>query len=47
MRPIRRPAGLLGWTSPLAAALIGARIGETVEVGGGRPSVTIEAIDCV
>jgi transcription elongation GreA/GreB family factor len=38
-------AGLLGWTSPLAAALIGARIGETVEVGGGRPSVTIEAIE--
>jgi transcription elongation GreA/GreB family factor len=40
------PAGLLGWTSPLAGALIGARVGETVEVGGGRPSVTIEAIDC-
>ncbi len=40
------PTGLLGWTSPLAGALIGARIGETVEVGGGRPSVTIEAIDC-
>jgi len=26
--------------------LIGARIGDTVEVGGGRPSVTIEAIYC-
>jgi transcription elongation GreA/GreB family factor len=40
------PAGLLGWTSPLANALIGARVGETVEIGGGRPPVTIEAIDC-
>ena len=39
-------AGLLGWTSPLATALIGAGIGETVEVGGGRPAVTIDAIDC-
>ncbi|MDB5374110.1 MAG: Transcription elongation factor greB [Belnapia sp.] len=36
--------GLLSWTSPLAEALIGARIGEVVEPGGGRPSVIIEAI---
>jgi transcription elongation GreA/GreB family factor len=38
------PHGLLSWTSPLAEALLGARVGETVETGSGRPPVTIEAI---
>ncbi len=37
--------GLLGWTSPLARALLGARVGETVDLGGGRAAATIEAID--
>ncbi|MBV9784074.1 MAG: GreA/GreB family elongation factor [Acidisphaera sp.] len=35
--------GLLGWTAPLAQALLGARMGEVVEVPG-RPAVTVEAI---
>jgi len=38
------PRGLLSWTSPLAEALAGARVGDTVEVGGGRPAVTVERI---
>ncbi len=38
------PKGLLSWTSPLAEALLGARVGETVETGSDRPAVTIEAI---
>ncbi len=37
--------GLLSRASPLAEALQGARPGETVEVGGDRPSVTVERID--
>ena len=37
--------GLLSWTSPLAKALMGAQVGETVEVGGDRPSVTVEGIE--
>jgi transcription elongation GreA/GreB family factor len=37
--------GLLSWTSPLAETLLGARIGETVEVGGDRPPVVIEGIE--
>ncbi|MCW3475286.1 GreA/GreB family elongation factor [Limobrevibacterium gyesilva] len=36
--------GLLSWVSPLAEALIGAQAGDVVEVGGGRPAVTVEAI---
>jgi transcription elongation GreA/GreB family factor len=38
------PKGLLSWTSPLAEALLGARVGETVDTGSDRPPVTIEAI---
>jgi transcription elongation GreA/GreB family factor len=38
------PHGLLSWTSPLAEALLGARVGETVETGSDRPPITIEAI---
>lgn len=38
-------AGLLSWASPLAAALMGARAGDTVKLGGDRPSVTVEAIE--
>ncbi|MDT7953982.1 MAG: GreA/GreB family elongation factor [Acetobacteraceae bacterium] len=37
--------GLLSWTSPLAKALLGTRIGETVEVGGDRPPVVVEGIE--
>ncbi len=37
-------AGTLSWTSPLAEALLGAQIGDVVDVGGGRPLVTIEAL---
>ena len=33
--------GLLSWTSPLAEALLGGRVGEVVEIGGGRAPVTI------
>lgn len=38
-------AGLLSWASPLAAALMGARPGDTVELGGDRPAVTVEAVE--
>jgi transcription elongation GreA/GreB family factor len=38
------PNGLLSWRSPLAEALLGARLGEIVETGSGRPPVTIDAI---
>lgn len=41
------PNGLLAWTSPLAEALTGARIGDRVEVGGDRPPVTLERISAV
>ena len=37
--------GLLSWTSPLADALLGAQAGDIVEVGGGRPAVTVLRID--
>jgi transcription elongation GreA/GreB family factor len=40
------PHGLLSWTSPLAESLMGARAGDVVEVGGGRPAVTVESIEC-
>ena len=36
--------GLLAYTAPLAVALTGAVEGEVVEVGGGRPAVTVERI---
>ncbi len=36
--------GLLSWTSPLATALFGARVGETVEIGGGRAPVTLAGL---
>jgi transcription elongation GreA/GreB family factor len=39
------PNGLLSWISPLAKALMGARPGDVVEVGGGRPAVTVESIE--
>lgn len=38
-------SGLLSWTSPLAEALMGARVGDVVEVGGGRAAVTLERIE--
>jgi transcription elongation GreA/GreB family factor len=40
-------AGLIAWTAPLARALKGARVGETVELeaGGGVEPVTVLAID--
>jgi transcription elongation GreA/GreB family factor len=38
------PKGLLSWTSPLAGALMGARAGDMVEFGDGRPAVTVERI---
>jgi transcription elongation GreA/GreB family factor len=38
------PQGLLAYTSPLAVALTGATVGEVVEIGGGRPAVTVERI---
>jgi transcription elongation GreA/GreB family factor len=37
--------GLLSWTSPVAEALAGARVGEVVDVGPGRPAVTVLAIE--
>jgi len=39
------PAGLLAWTSPLATALMGARAGDEVEVGSGRPSVVVQSVE--
>ena len=39
------PNGLLSWTSPLAQSLMGARAGDVVEVGGGRPALTVESIE--
>jgi transcription elongation GreA/GreB family factor len=36
--------GLLSWVSPLAEALMGARVGDVVELGGGRPAFTITGI---
>ena len=38
------PKGLLSWMSPLARSLMGARSGDVVE-GGGRPPVTVEAVE--
>ena len=37
--------GWLGWTSPLATALMGAEAGDVVEVGAGRPPVTVVAVE--
>jgi transcription elongation GreA/GreB family factor len=37
--------GLLSWTSPLATALLGGRVGDVVEIGGGRQAVTIRQIE--
>lgn len=37
--------GLLSWASPPAEALLGARVGEAVEVGGDRPPVVIDGIE--
>ena len=39
--------GLLSWTSPLATALLGARAGDEVDIGGGRAPVTVERIERV
>jgi transcription elongation GreA/GreB family factor len=36
--------GLLSWSSPLAEALLGARVGEVVETGAGRPAVKVLTI---
>lgn len=35
---------LLSWTSPLAEALMGAEVGEVVDIGGDRPPVEITGI---
>ena len=37
--------GLLSWSAPLAQALLGAAVGDLVEPGGGRPPVTVVAIE--
>ena len=37
--------GLLSWTSPLADALLGARAGDVVDIGGGRPAVTVVRVE--
>ena len=37
--------GLLAYNSPLVVALTGAEVGEVVELGGGRPAVTVERIE--
>jgi transcription elongation GreA/GreB family factor len=37
--------GLLNWASPLAQALMGAVAGDDVDIGGGRPTVTVQRID--
>ena len=37
--------GLLSWTSPLATALLGGRVGDVVDIGGGRQAVTIRRIE--
>ncbi len=36
---------LLSWTSPLARALMGAQVGDLVEVGNGRDAAGVEAIE--
>ena len=36
--------GLLAYNSPLVVALTGAAVGDVVELGGGRPAVTVERI---
>jgi transcription elongation GreA/GreB family factor len=33
--------GKLSWSSPLASALLGARAGDRIELGGGRPPVEV------
>jgi transcription elongation GreA/GreB family factor len=37
-------AGRLSWTSPLARALMGAAVGEVVELGDRKPPVEIEVL---
>jgi transcription elongation GreA/GreB family factor len=39
--------GRLSWSSPLATALLGARVGDTVELGGGRPPVVVLGLSAV
>jgi transcription elongation GreA/GreB family factor len=36
--------GRLSWASPLAEALLGGRVGDAVEIGGGRAAVVIVAL---
>lgn len=36
---------LLSWTSPLATALLGAGVGDSVEIGGGRDPATVTVIE--
>ena len=36
---------LLSWLSPLAEALLGARPGDIIDIGGGRPPVTIVKLE--
>ena len=36
---------LLSWTSPLATALLGAGVGDSVDIGGGRDPATVTAIE--
>lgn len=38
-------SGLLSWRAPLAQALMGAEVGETIEPGGGRPALRVEAVE--
>ena len=37
--------GRLGWTSPLAVALMGARAGDIVDIGGNREAVEVLKIE--
>jgi transcription elongation GreA/GreB family factor len=37
--------GLLSWSSPLAAALMGGRVGDEIDIGGGRALVTIDCVE--
>jgi transcription elongation GreA/GreB family factor len=36
--------GLLSWASPVAQALIGAAAGDVVEMGAGRPAMTVLSV---
>ena len=33
--------GKLSWSSPLASAMLGARVGDPIDLGGGRPPIAI------